>query len=155
MRLCSYSYHTSRVIRNLLPTMVVAPGVGGMASSAVLLLIAVGCLLCIVFHFCRAVLFPPFFPTALFFPVFFLVHLFLVLLQIVWCAGLHIFCFLRACSLRLALHGQITLLSSQRVCCSYYTDTSTHAGKRRCEPAHQTIALKQTMCTHKRTHRRG
>ena len=45
------------------------------------------------------------------FSSFFYYILFLLLLQIVWCTGFHVFIFCpRAHALRLALHGQITLL---------------------------------------------
>ena len=100
-----------------------APDVGGMASSAVLLLLVVaGCLLCFAFHCCRAVLFLFFFPAAffqffslhLYFSYIFLLTFFRTFLffftansKVCWLAFLK---FLPACLLRSALPRQIALL---------------------------------------------
>ena len=66
-----------------------------------------GCLLSFAFHFvvpsCLSLYLQACFLFVCLFVCLFLLHT-------VWCAGLHFFCFLPACSLRLALHGQITLL---------------------------------------------
>ena len=121
MRQCSYSSSYSRVIRHpvwLLPPMLVEWRHLLLCCYSVE--VVAGCLLCVVLCFLSyrpvslifvQMIFVLFFRFCF---SFFLIHLFLFsffsLLQIVWCAGLHVFCFLRACSLRLASHSQITLL---------------------------------------------
>ena len=68
-------------------------------------------LLCSEFLFCPAVLFRPFLPIAFFFWSFlFIFSLFLFFTANSLVAGLHNVVFWPACSLRLALHDQITLI---------------------------------------------